>query len=738
MAREFLNRSGATRPLAAAALLAFLTPAPASAQEGSFGVLSDWKIHPDRWVERQEGGYMLYRRFNERAFEQLRQRDRETAGIRTAAGWEARRAYVRRVIEETLGPWPEKTPLNARTTGVIRRESYRIEKLVFESLPGFPVTAALYLPEGAASRRPGVLFIPGHTMSALRAEYCQKQCLNLVHKGFAVLIYDPIGQGEREQEIDPVTGKQLVDPRALPFYKFHSYPGNQCYLSGVSIARYFVWDAIRGIDYLSSRPEVDPERIAVAGSSGGGNITVFAAAVDARVKAAAPSCWVTSQRRKLAINGAQDAENNVYHGLKHGIEHADWLLARAPQPTIVLATSHDHYPIQGARETAAEMRRIYAALGAPGNFAFSEDDYDHSLTRKNSEAYYAFLMKHLGVSGDPAQRDYPLLKEEELKVTRTGQVATEFKAETVFSLNRRETAGLLARLERARKDGGHLRAAVRRAAELSGYRTPRTAHDAVYRGGFRRDGYRIEKWALDGGPNAVVPLLLSLPDGEGPFPGVIYLHPDGKTAGAAVGGIIEKLALRGFAVAAPDVIGTGETQPRIGRQNDLNAGFYIGVLTSSSEVGLQAEDVAAVVSWLQSDGRIRPAGIGVLAAGAMGPAGTHAAAFQPEIRWLLLDRAPATYASVAMNQLYKVPSTALVPGALTAYDLPDLLASLAPRTAAAAGPVDQSLLPLKPAAAAEAFRFPASHYRSLGAGDRLRILQPGEADLLDVLEWCAK
>jgi dienelactone hydrolase len=710
----------------------------AAAQDRVLNVLSVWEDHPDRWVERQDGGYMLYRRLNERAFELLRRRATEVAKLRTAADWESRRERVRRILNETLGPWPARTPLNARTTGTIRRTAYRVEKVVFESMPGFHVTAALYIPEGPATKRAGVLVIPGHTMDALRAAYCQSMALNLVHKGFVVLVYDPIGQGERQQEIDPATGKQLVDQKALPFYKYHSYPGNQCFLSGVSIARYFVWDAMRAIDYLVSRREVDAERIGVIGNSGGGNLTVFTGALDDRVKVAVPSCWLTSRRRLLEVNGIQDAENNIYRELQNGIEHADWLLARAPKPTLVLATSHDHYPIQGVRETAAEMRRIYQALGAAADFGLSEDDGGHGYTPKNIEASNAFLMKHLGVAADPSERAYPLLKKEELKVTITGQVVTEFKAETVFSVNARETAGLLKRLENSRQKSGHILNVLRESRRLSGYRGPVTPHEAVYRGGFRRDGYRLEKWALDGGPNAVIPLLLAIPKGEGPFPAVIYLSPDGKTTAATPGGTLEKLVRRGFAVAAADVIGIGETQPRIGRQNDTNAAFYIGALIGGSTVGLQAEDVTAVASWLRSDGRIRAGGAGLLASGAMGPAATHAAAFDPNIRWLVLDRAPASYSAVAMHQVYTVPSAALVPGALTAYDLPDLLASLAPRRVAAVTPVDQAQEVLGQAAASEHFRYTVSHYRTRGAGANFRIPTQAEEGLVEAVVWGAQ
>ena len=717
------------RKILLAGLLLFSTALFLYAQEGDFGVLSDWKNHNDRWVERQDGGYMLFRRLNERAFELLDERDREIATIKTAAGWEQRRRYVRRALNELLGPWPRKTPLNADVRGVLERDRYRVEKLVYESQPGLHVTAALYIPNDTTKPKPGILYIPGHADNGFRAGHYQNACLNLVHKGFVVLAYDPIGQGERQQEIDPATGAQLVNHRELPFYKKHSYVGNQLFLSGVSISRYFIWDAIRGIDYLISRPEVDGSRIGVTGNSGGGNLSVYTAAIDDRVTVSVPSCYVTSYRRMLEINGVQDAEQNVYHALKRGIEHADWLLARAPNPTLLLTTTHDFFPIQGARETEAAVRRIYKSMGEPDHFGRAEDDHGHGYTRKNNEASYAFLMKHLGVEGSAAEEKYPGLSAEQLQVTESGQVVTQFGAETVFSLNRTESERLLVRLGKARARDRFVERAVEKAKELSGYRGITAPDDAIFRGGFPRDGYRIEKFALDGGPNSVIPLLLATPNGEGPFPAVVYLHPDGKTAGIAPGGTVEKLTREGFAVVAADVIDTGETAARIGRQNDTNAGYYEGALIGSSVVGLQAEDIVRVVAWLQGNSKVRADRIGLAATGTIGPAALHAAAFSPEIRWLALDGAPATYASVVMNQMYKVPSTAMVAGALSAYDLPDLVVAMAPRKTFLLGATDEKLQPLGEGTLKEVYG---------ESGGRLRVAAGGEATLIEAVKWCAE
>ena len=274
-------------------------------------------------------------------------------------------------------------------------------------------------------------------------------------------------------------------------------------------------------------------------------------------------------------------------------------------------------------------------------------------------------MKHLGVRGDASEKNYPLFRPEELQITVTGQVATSLHPETVFSLNRKETEPLLAKLAQARKDPAHRVKVVESARRLSGYEAPAAADDAVLRGGYKRNGYRIEKYALVGGADTAVPLVLGIPPGDVRRPVVIYLHPDGKAAGAAPGGLIEKLVRRGYLVVAPDVAGIGETAPEIGRPNDYNVAFYTGMLSGHSVVGVQATDLARIIRWLQSDRRAQPDHIGVVAVGSMGPSAIHAAAFEPDIRWLILERTPISYASMVMEKLYVFPTSCMVAGALT-------------------------------------------------------------------------
>src|SRR3954453_15313732 len=216
---------------------------------------------------------------------QLDARDKEIAAVRTVADAERRKEVVRRKIVAALGGLPEYTgPLNARVTGRIQADGYVIEKIIYESLPGYYVTANLYRPN-QPGRCPGVLLQAGHTQEG-KAEP-QVWAANLALKGFVSLAFDPAGQGEREQTYD----QQLKGPAAGWSVNEHIHAGAQSSLIGEGVGRYFLWDAKRSIDYLLTRPEVDPERLGAAGCSGGGALTTFMGALDSRIKAVAAACF---------------------------------------------------------------------------------------------------------------------------------------------------------------------------------------------------------------------------------------------------------------------------------------------------------------------------------------------------------------------------------------------------------------------------------------------------------------
>ena len=677
----------------------------------------------DRWVEWTDGRNMLVHHLNKQAFAYLDARDKEIAGLKTKDDWLKRQKKVRDIFMKIVGPFPEKTPLNAKVTGIVQKEGYKFEKIIYESMPNFYVTGCLFIPDGITGKRPAILFVSGHTQDTHRYKEYQIMILNLVKKGFIVFAIDPISQGERVQHYDAEKNASVIGPTT----REHGYLGNQCFISGVSLGRYFIWDGIRGIDYLLTRSEVDPARIGVTGQSGGGTQSSYIFAFDERIKAGAPVNYITGLRRLLESIGPQDAEQNFYLGVKNGITHADFLEVRAPNPALISAGTRDFFSIQGARETYAEVRNAYRAFSAEDNVGILEDDWGHGYTLKLREGICAFFQKHLNLPGDPKDENVTVLDPKELNVTATGNVASTFKnMETVFSINQKETQKLMDKIEISRKNiDQRLGEVPMKARELSGYVAPVAEVKSVFRGRYQRDGYAVEMYALHGEGDYVIPLLLFIPKTGSNFSSIIYIHPRGKIADAAVEGRIEQLVKKGYLVAAPDVIGTGETESR---QSNVEA-----MLIGRSIVGIQAGDVIRVVNFLKSRKDINYNKIGAIAFDEMCPTLLHTAVFDPSISRIILVSPLISYKSVVINKFYEFSFSSAVAGALTAYDLPDLIGCIAPRKIILAEVKDQLKQPASQELIKGEFNFTRSVYSVKNAQDNLKVIP--SKDFVEFLKW---
>jgi len=319
---------------------------------------------------------------------QLDAREKEIAAVRTVADAERRKEIVRRKIVAALGGLPDYDgPLNPRITGRIQADGYVIEKAIYESLPGFYVTANLYRPN-RPGRYPAVLLQAGHTQEG-KAEP-QWLAANLALKGFVSLAFDPVGQGEREQTYDP----QLKAPAAGWSVNEHIHAGAQASLVGESLTRYFIWDAKRSIDYLLSRPEVDPLRVGAAGCSGGGALTTFIGALDSRLKAVIPACFPNSYR--LLFAGADPHSEMTLPGhLAIGLDTADFVEVSAPTPWLIQATEQDYFTPPGARMMYEEARRWYRFYGAEDRIEFFVGPGPHGTPRVSREAVYRWRIRWL-------------------------------------------------------------------------------------------------------------------------------------------------------------------------------------------------------------------------------------------------------------------------------------------------------------------------------------------------------
>ena len=334
-----------------------------------------------------------------------------------------RQAAMRRKFIAALGGLPSSnSPLNSRTVGEVRGNGFRIEKVIFESRPKVYVTANLYLPDGLDRPRGAVLFLSGHHEMAKHVGEYQIVCQCLVQAGLIVFAQDPIGQGERFSYYEKSTGGTTVG-WGVPE---HQHVGNQCLPVGDTLARYFVHDAMRGIDYLCTRKEVDPRRIGVTGNSGGGTQTSLMMLCDPRIAAAAPATFIMNREGWMHTGGCQDSEQ-VWPGMTaEGFDHEDILLMMCPKPVCVLAVKYDFFPIEGTRRTVERCRRLWKLHRQEKRLQLVEDSTTHLFTPKLAVAAAEFFSQHLlGRKVTPRAETISPFAPSKLWCTRSGQVRGE-------------------------------------------------------------------------------------------------------------------------------------------------------------------------------------------------------------------------------------------------------------------------------------------------------------------------
>ena len=701
-----------------------------------------------QWIKWNNPGSLAIKHLTRQAEGYYKTRDEQIAKLKTKSDWQKRQQAVKNKLKEIIGPFPKKEALNPEITGIIQKEGYRIEKIIYEPVPGYYETGCLYIPDNIKGKAPAILNGFGHDQASFREEYYQVIITNLVKKGMIVFAIDPLGQGEHVQYYNPDIKFSAIGYSVIE----HCYFGNVCFLAGVSSAKHFIWDGMRAIDYLLTRKEVDPENIGVTGFSGGGTLTSYLMAFDERVKVAIPCSWPTAYRRLIETKGVGDAETVLINALPKGITFEDLLEVRSPKPTLMTFTSRDEYLcLQGALDALREAKKAYASFGKEDNLQLVEDDAKHSLTPKIRLAMYAFFQKHFNLSGSPAEEKTDLPTVEELTVTPTGQIATYKDGKMIFDLNKAESQKLIQNLEQSRKNiAEHLKKVKIKAKKISGFKTPFMDNKGTFMNGkYQRNGYTVQLDAIAGeNGDYAIPILLFKPDDNLEHPAVVYLHSEGKVTDAEPGGEIEKLVKKGYIVAAPDVLGVGETKHTAGRGHQLG---YTAVLIGRSMIGIQAGDIIRVVNYLKNRNDVNPLKIGAVAFNEMCPALIHAAAFDSSINNISLIGSLISYQSVAMNRFYRIGVTKRpgsddywhpfeidftwgVASVLTAYDLPDLMGCIAPRKIVLADSRDPMLEAASTEMIDKELEFPRSVYSSVQARGNLRILKKMD-DLASMVHW---
>ena len=371
----------------------------------------------------QISSYLLYQ--TQLAWHQDQLRQEHWAQIKNESDLLRLRAELKKSLLESIGGLPtEKTDLHATITGRITGNGYHIEKLIYQSLPGFYVTALVYVPKNGDKVHPAILVPAGHATNG--KDHYQALSERLALRGYLVISWDPVGQGERSQFWDAKAKKTRYNMTCGE----HAVMGNLAYLAGANLARWEVWDGMRVVDYLLTRPDVDAQRINITGTSGGGTQTALLGALDDRIKVIIPSCYITALptrvENRIFADYDSDPEQDPYGLISRGIDNAGTLLIMYPRPVMVATATLDFFTVQGSHKTYSEVNAIYNRFGHADRIAYTESYNRHSYSLKNQEAALSFLDRFNKM---PVRHGLPPVTaytDAELQVTKSGQVTVDF------------------------------------------------------------------------------------------------------------------------------------------------------------------------------------------------------------------------------------------------------------------------------------------------------------------------
>ncbi len=602
-----------------------------------------------------------------------------------------RQAWVRKTFWRLVGGMPERTPLQTKTVGSFERSGYRVEKLVYESRPGVPVPANLYLPSSAKPPYPGVLFQMGHSLNGKAAEPYQKCCQGLARLGYVVLAFDPMGQGERTYYPQPGGTLTRLDSADTE----HTLPGRQMLLVGDTATRFQVWDAVRSLDVLAGHPMVDPKRLASTGQSGGATLTMLLMAVDERLAAAAVSCGNTENFACAHFNppgSTDDAEQDLIGSGAAAFDRWDLLYPMAPKPLLVLASARDYFGtyspryLSSGREEFDKLRKVYAVLGAGDRLAWDETPAPHALAYFLRTRIYTWFERwlHDRVVTDVPEPEVAPEKDETLWVGRTGNVIRDFGSKTPLALAREEVH---------LPDGKPARAAI---ARLIGTAVVPDAKANVIA---RVPSEACEIIAIDvaTAPRVYAPAWLFAPRKPDPSKaGLLMVEPGGRSRHWGEGGLCHQLASKGLAVCAADLRGIGDAAPEVSRGNmhyalghaDEEAYAWASLILGKPMIGQRVTDLVAMVRALKSLDAMRGRRIVIAASGSMAVPALFAAALEPGIDSLYLAGGLVSFQSLLDVEEYKQTTANFIPGVLNVCDLPSVAALVAPRRVVLAGAVD--------------------------------------------------
>ncbi|MEO7144000.1 MAG: acetylxylan esterase [Bryobacteraceae bacterium] len=577
------------------------------------------------------------------AQQQLSHRDTKIAAIHSTDDAERRRVAVRAKILELMGGLPDyQGPLNPHITGKIGADGYTIDKLYFESLPRFFVTANLYKPKPLirGEHYPGILIPLGHWDEGKSVE--QRIAANLAMKGFVVLVYDPMGQGERLQAFDARAGKSLAGGST----EQHILAGAQSLLTGGSFARYRLWDATRALDYLASLPEVDAKHLGATGCSGGGTLTTYIAALDPRIQVAAVSCYLNSY--KLLFSGpVGDSEQSLPSFISSGLDETDYVELFAPKPLLMTSTEKDFFTPAAARIVYDEARGWYRIYNAGDRIKWVIGPGGHGTPLVVREAIYDWMI-HWLKNGHGSSKELPVefFPDYEFRATSTGQVSTSLQSRDIQEVIRDEFEH-----RKQHGSGEELRAELMRLIHPAPPRVVKQSED--------------HSILFETDPGLKLTARLLVPPATGTHPGVVVVQTELKASATA----LDRLD-HGEAVLI--LVPRGLPFQDGGRLSGDWLANTRDALIGRNLPADRAHDILCGVDLLAQRPDVDISHLEIVANGVPGIWALLAADVDPRIKSVSLTNTPASLRAAFDDPLSRNLHSAVIPGFALKWDLSDL------------------------------------------------------------------
>jgi len=626
---------------------------------------------------------------------------------KSKAEWDARSEYVRRqiLVSQGLWPMPTKAPLNAVIHGKIDRPEYTVEKVFFESAPGFFVTGNLYRPKNVTGKVPGVLFAHGHWQNARLSEESaanllqeiatgqerfeqggksrfQSMCVQLARMGCVVWQWDMLSDSDAIQLSRLVVhgfAKQRPEMNTTENWGLYS-PQAEAHLQSVMGLQ--TWNAIRSMDFLLSLPEVDPERTAITGASGGGTQTMLLAAVDSRVKLSFPAVMVST-----AMQGGCTCENSSLLRVNTGNVEFAGLFAPKPQG---MTTAND-WTKEMATKGFPELKQLYTLLGAPNNVMLHRGEhFPHNYNAVSRSGFYGWLNRHfkLGFKEPIVERDYEPLTREQLTVWDAQHPAPKADdPDLERKLLRWLTDDAATQLRASASNVERLRKEVGPAVEVLIGRTYAAAGEPDLEVKQERDrGTYLEHGGIlrNKTYGEALPVMAVMPKEGRKNRAVVWLDDSGKAAlynaDGSLKAPVQQLVNGGVMVVAADLLFQGDflqdgqpvKQTRKVENNREAAAYTLGY--NHSLFAQRTHDVLTIVKALRTFGP-QDASVSICGFGSTGPIAAAARAVAGDA----IDRAAIDTGGFRFGKLLDFRDPQFLPGGAKYLDLPGFLALGAPK-----------------------------------------------------------